>query len=187
MRGHILGVIGVFLAVAAVTANAEPAKPETEVFFKFDSSQLSREAKDELRAAAKHAKASPNAKIVIDGHTDPVGTSAYNVGLSIRRAEAARDFLICKGVDKDNIVMAYYGEDGKLRATHVQDRRVSVELPGTINAELDASTGDGAIQAGDFGLQTDNDSKHELRGRLGSGGSTLKVRTGDGGITIAKK
>ena len=67
------------------------------------------------------------------------------------------------------------------------DGGVSVELPGAINAELDASTGDGTIHAGDFGLQADNDSKHELRGRLGSGGSTLKVRTGDGGITIAKK
>jgi hypothetical protein len=67
------------------------------------------------------------------------------------------------------------------------DGGVSLELPGSINAELDASTGDGTINASDFGLQTDRDSKNELRGRIGAGGSTLKVRTGDGGITIAKK
>ena len=90
MRGLILGVAGVSLAVAAVTANAEPAKPSTEVFFEFDSAQLSREAKDQLNAAAKEAKASPSARVVIDAHTDPVGTAPYNVALSIRRAEACR-------------------------------------------------------------------------------------------------
>lgn len=67
------------------------------------------------------------------------------------------------------------------------DGGVSVELPGTVNAELDASTGDGTITASDFGLQTDRESKNELRGRIGTGGATLKVRTGDGGITIAKR
>jgi outer membrane protein OmpA-like peptidoglycan-associated protein len=128
MRGHILAVAGVSLAVAAVTANAEPVNPSTEVFFEFDSAQLSRKAKDELDAAAKQAKASPNAKVVIDAHTDPVGTAPYNVALSIRRAKAARDHLICKGVDPNNIVMAYYGEAGPQRATHAEDRRVSVEL-----------------------------------------------------------
>jgi len=67
------------------------------------------------------------------------------------------------------------------------DGGIHVELPGTINAELDASTGDGAIDAGDFGLRTSDENKRELRGRIGNGGSTLKVRTGDGGITISKK
>lgn len=128
MRGHIFGVVGISLAVAAVTANAEPAQLKTEVFFEFDSSALSREAKYELEQAAKESKAHPNAKIVVDGHTDPVGDNPYNVALSIRRAEAARDHLICKGADPDNVVMAYYGEDGPRRATHAKDRRVSVEL-----------------------------------------------------------
>ena len=66
------------------------------------------------------------------------------------------------------------------------DGSVAVQLPGSINAELDASTGDGSIEAGDFGLRTDEDSRNDLRGRLGTGGSKLKVRTGDGGITISK-
>ena len=50
------------------------------------------------------------------------------------------------------------------------DGGVTVQLPGSVNAELDASTGDGAIDAGDFGLRTDDDSRHDLRGRLGTGG-----------------
>jgi hypothetical protein len=40
--------------------------------------------------------------------------------------------------------------------------------------------------AGDFGLETTADSRHELRGRIGNGGPMLKVRTGDGSITVAK-
>jgi DUF4097 and DUF4098 domain-containing protein YvlB len=67
------------------------------------------------------------------------------------------------------------------------DGSVKISLPASVNAELDASTGDGAINASDFGLRTSDDSRRELRGRLGTGGPTLKVRTGDGGITIAKR
>jgi hypothetical protein len=67
------------------------------------------------------------------------------------------------------------------------DGSVTISLPATINAELDASTGDGGIVASDFGLRTTADARNELRGRLGTGGPTLKVRTGDGAITVARK
>jgi hypothetical protein len=58
------------------------------------------------------------------------------------------------------------------------DGSVKVTLPAGVNADLDVSTGDGSIS---------EDSKQELRGKIGSGGSVLKVRTGDGSITISKK
>ena len=67
------------------------------------------------------------------------------------------------------------------------DGSVTISLPATVNAELDASTGDGGIEASAFGLRTTEDTRNELRGRLGSGGPTLKVRTGDGAITVARK
>jgi hypothetical protein len=67
------------------------------------------------------------------------------------------------------------------------DGSVRMSLPSTVNAELDASTGDGGIEASDFGLRATENARNELRGRLGSGGPTLKVRTGDGAITVAKK
>ena len=67
------------------------------------------------------------------------------------------------------------------------DGSVKISLPSTVNAELDASTGDGGIEASDFGLRTTAEARNALRGRLGSGGPALKVRTGDGAITVAKK
>lgn len=67
------------------------------------------------------------------------------------------------------------------------DGGVRLQLPSGVNAQLDASTGDGAISAGDFGLAPDRDNRTELRGTIGAGGARLKVRTGDGSIVIAKK
>ena len=78
---------------------------------------------------------------------------------------------------------ASIGEDWEITTG---DGGVRLSLPPTINAELDASTGDGSISAGDFGLETTADARHELRGRIGDGGPLLKVRTGDGSITVAK-
>jgi hypothetical protein len=67
------------------------------------------------------------------------------------------------------------------------DGSVKVSLPATVNADLDASTGDGGISASDFGLVTSPDNRDQLTGKLGTGGPKLKVRTGDGSITVAKK
>jgi hypothetical protein len=64
------------------------------------------------------------------------------------------------------------------------DGGVSLYLPGDFNANLDAHTGDGSINNE---LKVENDgeiSKRTVRGRLGSGGRVLKIRTGDGGIRL---
>jgi DUF4097 and DUF4098 domain-containing protein YvlB len=67
------------------------------------------------------------------------------------------------------------------------DGGVSVVLPSGFNAQLDAHTGDGGIDASDFGLRPSGEEKNDLQGTIGSGGRTLRIRTGDGGITIRKK
>lgn len=127
MRGHSFGIATVILALCAGTAGAAP-KPTAEVLFKTDSSELSDQAAATLREVAKKAQNMPGAKIVLDGHTDPRGSAAYNVGLSIRRAEAARDYLLARGVDNDDIILAFFGKEGPRRATFAQDRRVSIQL-----------------------------------------------------------
>lgn len=128
MRGHILSITGAVLAFAAGAANADNEKATKEAFFGTGSSSLDAKAKQALDEAASEAKRMPGATVVINGHTDPRGTAPYNVGLSIRRAENARDYIICKGVDPDHIVLAYYGEAKAGRNTLAQDRRVTVEL-----------------------------------------------------------
>ena len=58
---------------------------------------------------AKYAKM-PEARIIIEGHTDSSGSAAYNKKLSKRRAEAVRDYLISKGMPAERLEAVGYGE-----------------------------------------------------------------------------
>jgi DUF4097 and DUF4098 domain-containing protein YvlB len=66
------------------------------------------------------------------------------------------------------------------------DGSVTLELPDGFNADLDAHTGDGGIRIHDIPLSnvTGEIKRNSVRGRLGSGGRLLRVRTGDGSITL---
>jgi DUF4097 and DUF4098 domain-containing protein YvlB len=67
------------------------------------------------------------------------------------------------------------------------DGGIHVSLPANFNAQVDAHTGDGGIDANDFGLHPTGEDRNDLRGTIGSGGPTLRLRTGDGGITLSKR
>jgi outer membrane protein OmpA-like peptidoglycan-associated protein len=97
-----------------------------ELKFRFDSAALQADAPDALDRVAAFASENRDAKVVLDAHTDPIGTSDYNVKLAIRRAESVRTALKAKGVDADQIVFAIYGEDGRRRASYADDRRVTI-------------------------------------------------------------
>jgi len=68
------------------------------------------------------------------------------------------------------------------------DGSVTIEVPDGFGAELDAHTGDGGIHMRDLTLTnvTGNIGKNNLRGRLGEGGRAVRVRTGDGSITLKR-
>ena len=68
------------------------------------------------------------------------------------------------------------------------DGSVTLELPEDFAAELDAHTGDGRIHMQDITVSnvTGQIGRNSLRGRLGAGGHTLRVRTGDGSITLRR-
>ncbi|QLQ15485.1 MAG: OmpA family protein [Micropruina sp.] len=65
----------------------------SDVFFAYNSARLSAKAKRELAAVATTLSGRPGRTLTITGHTDSRGTSAYNRGLSLRRAQAVRDVL----------------------------------------------------------------------------------------------
>jgi hypothetical protein len=67
------------------------------------------------------------------------------------------------------------------------DGSVTVALPSGFNAQLDVHTGDGSISAEDFGLRPSGEEKNNLQGTLGSGGRTLRIRSGDGSIHVGKR
>jgi hypothetical protein len=68
------------------------------------------------------------------------------------------------------------------------DGSITIDLPDAFAGELDAHTGDGGIHLRNLTLSGVNGERdrHHMRGRLGSGGKTVRVRTGDGSITIRK-
>ncbi len=68
------------------------------------------------------------------------------------------------------------------------DGSVTLEVPDGFGADLDAHTGDGSIHMRDLTLSnvTGNIGKNSLRGRLGGGGRAVRVRTGDGSITVKR-
>jgi DUF4097 and DUF4098 domain-containing protein YvlB len=67
------------------------------------------------------------------------------------------------------------------------DGGIHVALPAGFNAQIDAHTGDGGIDANAWGLRATGEDRNDLQGAIGSGGPTLRLRTGDGGITLTKR
>jgi outer membrane protein OmpA-like peptidoglycan-associated protein len=108
-----------------ITEESEQSYPVNEVFFAFDSARLPDEMPD-LSAIAEWVEQNPSGTVVLDGNADSTGPATYNVRLSARRAESVRDKLVRMGVDKDRIVMAFYGEYGLRRTTKPLDRRVTI-------------------------------------------------------------
>jgi len=68
------------------------------------------------------------------------------------------------------------------------DGSVTLELPDGFNGELDAHTGDGGIRMHDITLSNVSGTigRNTVRGRLGAGGRNLRLRTGDGSITLRR-
>jgi len=74
-------------------------------------------------------------KVKITGHTDNVGDPDYNVKLSLRRAEAVRDYLISLGLDSKKVEVIGAGEtepvaDNSAKEGRAKNRRVEVEVIG---------------------------------------------------------
>ena len=80
------------------------------VKFEFDSDRLTAPSKEILAEVAVTLASYPDVKVDVEGHTDDVGTDAYNLGLSERRSIAVKKFLIDKGVNGANLKPVGYGE-----------------------------------------------------------------------------
>lgn len=88
-----------------------------DVHFDFDSSSLSSNAQETLKANAKWLVG--NAKgTQVEGHCDERGTNEYNLALGERRSRAAYDYLKTLGVSKDKMSTISYGEELPLDAGH---------------------------------------------------------------------
>ena len=80
------------------------------IFFDFDKFTLRSESYPELNRVAEFLEEQPSIKVEISGNTDNIGTEAYNLNLSKRRAESVSNYLIKKGISKERITTTFYGE-----------------------------------------------------------------------------
>jgi len=109
------------------------APPSFMVFFDWDRSNLSQQALNTIRQAAAAFKSKGNARITATGHTDTSGPEAYNMALSLRRANAVKDALVRNGVPAQAITVIGMGEKGLLVQTgdgvrEPQNRRVEIVI-----------------------------------------------------------
>ena len=93
------------------------------VNFEFDKSNIDAASSVVLDAAADQLKECPNVAVRVEGHTDHIGTDAYNQGLSERRAEAVMSHLINRGVAGSRLTSVGYGESQPIASNDTDEGR----------------------------------------------------------------
>ena len=105
-------------------------------FFDLDKSVLKPEGKGKLDDLVSKVKDINLEVIIAVGHTDSVGSDAYNQKLSVRRSEAVKAYLVSKGIEKNRVYTEGKGEkqpvaDNKTAEGRAKNRRVEIEVVGT--------------------------------------------------------
>jgi len=123
-------------APAPVPPAATKVTYAADAFFDFDKSVLKPEGKAKLDDLVGKVKGINLEVIIAVGHTDAVGTDGYNQGLSVKRSEAVKAYLVSKGIEKNRVYTEGKGEkqpvaDNKTTEGRAKNRRVEIEVVGT--------------------------------------------------------
>ena len=123
-------------APAPAPAVASKVTYAADAFFDFDKSVLKPEGKAKLDDLASKVKGINLEVIIAVGHTDSVGSDAYNQKLSVRRSEAVKAYLVSQGIEKSRVYTEGKGEkqpvaDNKTAEGRSKNRRVEIEVVGT--------------------------------------------------------
>ncbi|MDM0089345.1 MULTISPECIES: outer membrane protein OmpA [unclassified Variovorax] len=128
---------------APVVPPAPPAPPvaskvtfAADAFFDFDKSVLKPEGRAKLDDLVSKIRDVNLEVIIAVGHTDSIGTDAYNQRLSVRRAEAVKAYLVTKGIERNRVYTEGKGEkqpvaDNRTKEGRAKNRRVEIEVVGT--------------------------------------------------------
>ena len=132
-------------AAPAPKPTADKVKLSADTLFDFDKAVLKPEGQAKLNQLAAQAKSLKLVVILAVGHTDRIGSAAYNQRLSERRAAAVKTYLVSQGVDANRVYTEGKGETQPVtgnkcdsvrgRAAQIAclqpDRRVEVEVIGS--------------------------------------------------------
>ena len=104
-----------------------------DVLFDFDKSVIKPEAGQILDRLVAFMNENKDKKTALSGHTDSIGTEAYNLKLSDRRWTSVRDYVVKKGVDSGRVSGQGFGEskpiaDNKTAEGRSKNRRVEIKV-----------------------------------------------------------
>ena len=121
---------------------------DSGILFDFDSAKLSPTAKDNVSELAETLKKYEDTNILIEGHTDNVGSDSYNKQLSEERANSVSDYLVSLGVKNPRINEVGYGENQPVATNETErgrqlNRRVEIAI--FANEELKEAAQDGEL------------------------------------------
>jgi peptidoglycan-associated lipoprotein len=112
-------------ATASVSVNAPPAveqprqpsldelflKEVRDAYFDYDKADIRGDARAALSKTADFLKNYPTIKVTIEGHCDERGSTEYNLGLGVRRADAVKQYIVSLGVSADRIATTSFGKE----------------------------------------------------------------------------
>jgi len=119
-----------------VTPSSTKVTFAADAFFDFDKAVLKPEAKAKLDDLVGKLKPINLEVIIAVGHTDGIGSDAYNNKLSVRRAESVKAYLVSKGIEPNRVYTEGKGKkqpvaDNKTAEGRAKNRRVEIEVVGT--------------------------------------------------------
>ncbi len=99
--------------------------------FDFDKANVKPAGAEILNGVVKTLKDHPSVKVDVEGHTDSVGSDAYNLKLSEQRAQAVTNYLVRQGIDSSRLMTKGYGKakpvaDNATAAGRAKNRRAEI-------------------------------------------------------------
>ena len=130
------GAVAAAPKAAAPVAAASKVTYAADAFFDFNKSVVKPAGKAKLDDLVAKIKGINLEVIIAVGHTDSIGSDAYNQKLSVRRAEAVKAYLVSKGIEKNRVYTEGKGEkqpvaSNKTKEGRAKNRRVEIEVVGT--------------------------------------------------------
>ena len=101
----------------------EKGRQTLNVEFDFDKATIKKGYYQDIDSLVQVMKDYPDLKVVIEGHTDSVGTAAYNKKLSQQRAEAVKKYMAEKGIDANRLKAQGFGEEKPIASNETKEGR----------------------------------------------------------------
>lgn len=121
------------LDLVEVKRNLNKIEIKRRVYFRSGKSRLRSRSYKLLKQVAEAIMTNPTTQVIVEGHTDSVGSASRNLRLSQRRANAVRRYLVRQGVERRRLTAIGYGEERPLdsnrtRAGRRRNRRVEFTI-----------------------------------------------------------